>query len=405
MKRAVRAATAVAATVWLLMLGWFLFDYVYLPESFSAESSNGFDLMGGLFTVRAPEDQVDAVSSIGVGGSYNASVYLFDAVPLKTVRVSVQGRPTLVPGGMAFGAKMFTEGVLVVGFTDLETSTGSYNPAQRAGLRLGDILLTVDGQQVSSNEQLAELIEQSGGSGVLMVYLRDGIRAATVVTPAKDLAGNYRVGMWVRDSTAGIGTVTFYDPQSGIIAGLGHGITDKDSGIIMPVADGEFCSVEVTGVEMAQPGEPGELIGVFTGQEIAEIMGNCETGIYGRLFSGSVSGQPLQIAYRQEIHTGAASILCCASGEVESYSVEIVSINLNSSLSTKNMVVEVTDPELLELTGGIVQGMSGSPIIQDGRLVGAVTHVFVNQPERGYGIFIENMLESAGDLAELSPAA
>ena len=391
----VRGATAVAASVWIMMVGWFVFDTLCLPDSFTAADGESFQLVDGLFTVRAPESEISSVTRLSSGSSYNASVYLFDSIPLKTVRVSVRQREKLVPGGSAFGAKMFTEGVLVVGLSDVDTEKGRYNPAERAGLKLGDIILTVAGERMQSNEQLADIVEKSGGEPLLVIYLRENVRCAAVVTPAKDRQGNFRLGMWVRDSTAGIGTLTYYDPDTGVVAGLGHGITDADTGMVMPVADGELCYAEITGVNKAVVGTAGELIGVFSGREFADMTANCDRGVYGRLTAAPPEGETLEIAYKQEIKKGAATILCSADGELGSYDIVIESVDLQPGSPTKNMLIRITDRELLQLTGGIVQGMSGSPIIQDGKLIGAVTHVLVNDPTRGYGIFIENMLEAA----------
>ncbi len=206
--------------------------------------------------------------------------------------------------------------------------------------------------------------------------------------------------MWIRDSSAGIGTLTLYQPTTDVVAGLGHAICDVDTGEILPISSGDLVWANITGVIKGQSGAPGELIGEFTNKHIGKVMINCEAGIYGIADKAPINAKSYPVAMRQEVRDGKATILCTVNGtEPKEYEIMIEKVNLSDSGTTKNMVIRVTDPELLEVTGGIVQGMSGSPILQDGKLVGAITHVFVNQPTRGYGIFAENMMDFAKKLA------
>ncbi len=369
-------------------------DDMYLPDRVFLEEGGSFVYGQGLLTVRADE-KILTEASTKPGGSYNGKLYLFDAVPIKTVRVITVDETYLIPGGMTFGVKMFTSGVIVVGMGDIYTAGGSVCPAKDAGLELGDIIESIDGVKVESNENLASLISSGGGQAVNVIYRRAGVRWTTKLTPAnaKDGTG-YKAGLWVRDSSAGIGTVTYLNPETEMMAGLGHGVTDADTGTVLPVGSGEVVTVTVTGVTKGQIGYPGELKGTFdTRAPFATLLYNCEAGIFAELNREVTAADPIQIGLKQEVRTGPAFVLCTVDkAGPKYYEIEIESVNLSDASPTKNLVVKITDKELLGKTGGIVQGMSGSPIIQNGKIIGAMTHVFVNDPTKGYGIFIENML-------------
>ena len=313
----------------------------------------------------------------------------------------------VIPCGYPFGIKMFTEGVVVVGLTDVEENGIFRNPAQEAGIRVGDVLTELDGQPVSLNEDVAAIIASSGGREISYTLKRKDQTLTGTLQPIRADSGEYKAGIWVRDSSAGIGTMTYYDPSTMIFAGLGHAVCDVDTGETLPLGKGEIVDVTITGVEKGISGQPGSLQGSFEGSRLAGFMAvNSETGVYGQLTSLPVSTlKPVPIAMKQEVREGAAQIYTTISGRTpQCYDIVIESVNLSSTAKTKSMVIRVTDPELLEATGGILQGMSGSPILQDGKLVGAVTHVFVNDQTRGYGIFAENMQETASSL-EIRSAA
>ncbi|MDO4566206.1 MAG: SpoIVB peptidase [Oscillospiraceae bacterium] len=376
----------------------------YLPEFVYVSEGESFSFAGGLLTARRSVPQLAEVSSSGEGSgsSYNATLMLLGTLPLKSVRVIQTGRIWLKPGGMTFGVKMFTEGVVVVGFSKVRSAGVSLSPAEEAGLKLGDVISRVDGVLIDGNSKLAAVVEAGGGRALKVEYSREGETATAWLKPAPAADGTgYKAGMWVRDSSAGIGTVTFFCEETGVLAGLGHGVTDTDTGVIMPLSSGELVPVSVTGVVKGQSGAAGELKGAFSrGEPLATLEYNCQSGVYGRLLAEETSfGAALPAAYKQDIISGKAMILCTVDGGGPAYyDIEIESINLSGAQPSKNIVLRVTDEELLELTGGIVQGMSGSPIIQNGCIIGAVTHVFLNDPTRGYGIFIENMLAAAGEL-------
>lgn len=332
--------------------------------------------------------------------SQNVTLALFGAIPLKTVRaVSVESRNVQVCG-CPFGVKMFSDGALVVAFSDQYTRLGTENPAKEAGLKLGDLIVSAGGHAVRSNEELTQAITAANGTPISVVYLRDGVRHTTTLTPVQDSAtGAYRAGLWVRDSSAGIGTMTFLDPANGTFAGLGHAISDTDTGADITLLSGEIVPVVVTGCVKGTAGSPGELRGEFSAATAGTVLANDTTGVYGR-YTAATMGQSCLVRQPQEIALGDAEIWTTISGSTpKAYSVRIERVNMTSGDPNRNLLLKVTDPELLAATGGIVQGMSGSPIVQDGCLAGAVTHVLVNDPTRGYGIFATTMLEKADAIA------
>jgi stage IV sporulation protein B len=303
-------------------------------------------------------------------------------------------RRMVVPGGTPFGIKMHTHGVLVVGMSDIQTGSKTHNPAKDAGLKIGDIIVKVGGLTVNRNDDVARFVSQSNGDEIIVTAIRDSIEMDFYLTPAKsDYDKGYKVGVWVRDSSAGIGTLTYYDPVDLTFGGLGHAVCDIDTGALMPLFSGEIVDVNISGVNAGLSGRPGELRGTFMSESsLGRLSLNSECGIFGVLHSLPYGGKPVEMAHKSEVAPGPATILVTVSGnKPRAFEVLIERCNHGETSPNKNMVLRVTDPELLSLCGGIVQGMSGSPILQQDRLVGAVTHVFVNDPTRGYGIFAENM--------------
>ena len=298
---------------------------------------------------------------------------------------AVESGKMLTLGGTPFGLKLFTEGVMVI-------NTQENAPADKAGIERGDIITKADGETVESNEQLSQIIADSRGSDIELTLERDKRPISVTVTPEK-IDGDYAAGMWIRDSTAGIGTLTYFDESTLSFGALGHGITDKDTGNIMPLSKGEILSAQITDIAKAQKGVPGGLVGEMGDETLGEISVNNDFGIYGRC-KAVPDDITLPAADDSEIEKGNALIYTTVDKEGrEAYEVQIEQTNL-SDKSGQNMVIRVTDERLLEKTGGIIQGMSGSPIVQNGKIIGAVTHVFVNTPQRGYGITISNMLEN-----------
>ena len=306
---------------------------------------------------------------------------------------------TLIPLGKAVGIKLFADGVLVVDISDVQCGGNDVSPAKDCGLKEGDLILTANGEKIQSTEHMQSLLQENGEQAMALTVKRGSKTMEVGVAPVRCDDDVCRLGAWIRDSMAGIGTLTYYDPATGSYGALGHGITDVDTAKLMPLSSGSIMETTVKAVKKGQQGSPGELKGDFTVQrDVGTLQANTEGGIFGTVSDPTFleMGQALPVADREDIHTGAASILSTVSGnETREYAVEIVRLYPGEQ-STRNMLICVTDPQLLSTTGGIVQGMSGSPLVQDGKLIGAVTHVLVNDPTMGYGIFIENMLEAAG---------
>lgn len=323
---------------------------------------------------------------------------LMGVVPVKTMTVTVEQPRRLVPGGRSLGVALETEGLVVVGSSDVGASA---SPARKAGIRPGDVIRSVDGAPVENAAALSERIE--AGRSARIEVEREGETLSFDVTPKLDPRDRQaRLGVWVRASTAGVGTLTYYDPETGDFGALGHAITDVDTGVAFPVGDGAVYENKVVQITRGAKGAPGELTGEFFEEEneLGEIERNTDFGIFGQaqetMTDGGLYPEGLPVGLRGEIHTGSAQILTTIDGgNVEAFDCEIEKLYSQTAPETRSMVVRITDPELLERTGGIVQGMSGSPIIQDGKLIGAVTHVFVSDPTRGYGVYMEWMLDAA----------
>ena len=317
--------------------------------------------------------------------------------------VSTSSPVMLIPCGLPFGIKLFTNGVVVVGTADLETSGGTVNPAKEADVRTGDVILSIDGQQVTSNEQLSKAVLNCSGRSLNLEIDRSGQKVAAKLSPVQS-TGCYRAGLWVRDSAAGVGTLTYYDPRTEMFAGLGHGITDPDTNEIMPFGCGDIVPVIISGVQKGVQGIPGELQGYFSSDiPSGTLYANSVQGVFGKM-NHAPDGEAIPVCPSDQVKTGPVEILCTIdSSGPQKFSAEIELLNTRAAQS-KNMILHITDKQLLNKTGGIVQGMSGSPILQNGKLVGAVTHVFVNDPTRGYGILAEHMLAGEASTAQKAAA-
>lgn len=337
------------------------------------------------------------------GFESGAKISLFEAIPVKAAKVRTTQRNYVVPLGSAFGIKLYTRGVVVVKTDEVTTRQGSINPASSAGIRTGDVIMAISGTAVERNEDVSRAFSESGGKELVLNILRGEENLFIKVRPVQSAVdGKFKVGIWVRDSSAGIGTLTFFDKKTGVFAGLGHAVCDVDTGEIMPLAGGEAVEAEIKGSYRGESGAPGELCGVFKNAVIGKLMLNSDTGVYGLVSALRHENKTLPVAMSYEINIGPAQIIAEVNEDGERYyDVEITKIYPNSDSHQKNMVVRVTDEELKKETGGIVQGMSGSPIIQSGMLVGAVTHVFVNNPEQGYAVFAKTMIDTANELSDI----
>lgn len=306
---------------------------------------------------------------------------------------------TLIPVGRAVGIKLFSDGVMVVGFSQIPAAGGAEIPARACGLKEGDIITHINSTEVDTIEEVQSQLAQIGGDEMSIRALRDGRELQVTAQAVQCVSdGSYKLGAWLRDSMAGIGTITYYDPDTGAFGALGHGVNDVDTAQLMPLETGGVLKATVTDVKKGQRGEPGELHGTFElSQDIGELTANTAQGIFGSLSDDSLTEgmKPVEVATRDQVKTGKAVIYSNISGDkVKAYEVEITKI-FSMAGDGRDLTLKVTDPTLLEATGGIVQGMSGSPILQDGRLVGAVTHVLVGDPTQGYGILAERMLCTA----------
>lgn len=319
--------------------------------------------------------------------------------PPDTAQASAEAAPSkyLIPGGKSLGIAIETEGLLVVGTSDLGVNA---SPARIAGLNSGDIITEANGTQLRSADDLSRVL-RAGEAAQLQVVSGGEARIVEMIPAADPRDGSARIGAWVRSSAAGVGTLTYVDGETGEFAALGHPIADVDTGITLPVAEGGIYNSRVARIHPSQKGAPGEIVGDFLDETeaIGEITLNSDFGVFGRDYAGDLNelpcSQALPVADRSQAHTGKAQIITTLEDEARAYDCEIERIEPSAKQKQRSLVVHITDAELIARTGGIVQGMSGSPIIQDGKLIGAVTHVLVNDPTRGYGIFIENMLEAA----------
>jgi stage IV sporulation protein B len=336
-------------------------------------------------------------------GQSQLRLSLFGVLPIKNIAVFVTPQMSLIPGGESIGVSLYTEGTLVVGRSDVVTQGGEVkSPARDADLRPGDVIKQINGITIENKAQLGDIVSKYGDEALHMAVDRDGQTVNIDISAVRDQQdGKLRLGIWIRDSTAGVGTLTFYNPANGRFGALGHPITDVDTGTLLSVKDGEIVHSKIVDVKIGEKGTPGELRGYFSGdgQGLGAIEKNTRFGIFGSAYgkiSNPVYQQPLPVGGQSTAHTGPAKILTTIDDKgVREFSCNIIKITRQPEPAAKGMVIEITDKELIQKTGGIVQGMSGSPIIQDGYIIGAVTHVFISDPTKGHGVFIEWMLQSS----------
>ncbi len=317
---------------------------------------------------------------------------------LKDVTVNVIPNTVVIPGGEAIGLRLYTSGVLVVGMSEIVgTDNKSYSPYKDSGLQEGDMIVKIDDKAITCTSDLITKVNECNGNSVEITYVRDGNNYITEIKPTKTEENEYKLGLWVRDAAAGVGTITYYDPESQMFGALGHGILDIDTDQLIDIAKGEVITSKILSIVKGEKGKPGEVQGsIDNGKVIGEVYKNTNFGIYGKLTDVSLieGGKTLEVMPRDEVKLGKATIICTLDdNKREEYEIEIEKLYTSTNRNNKNMIIKVTDKRLLEKTGGIIQGMSGSPILQDGKFVGAVTHVMVNNPEKGYGIFADTMLK------------
>lgn len=333
-------------------------------------------------------------------GTIKLKLTALGIIPIKDISVSVVPERLVIPVGETLGVKLYAKGVLVVGKSMVEGIDGKdYEPYVNSQIENGDIIIEANGTTIETIEDLQIAIKKSAGKEIKMVYEKNGERYEDTIKPVKTLDGNtYKIGLWVRDGAMGIGTLSFVDIETGKFAALGHGVSDSDTKQRIEATGGTLNDVRIVSINKGKKDSPGEILGVLDGQkEIGKIEKNTEIGIYGTLTPEKLAEYRMEnavkIASRKEVELGKATILCTLEeGKTKEFEIEIQKKYLEKEATSKCMIIKVTDERLLSKTGGIVQGMSGSPILQNGKLIGSVTHVFVNDPTRGYAVFADSML-------------
>ena len=402
MKQTVRHGLGIALSAMAFLCNYspWVREAASLPDALTLTSGQKFVVQtglpmlaasdGGAVSVLASQDERVTISA-EAGGQTSVTFSLLGLIPVHETRVNVVEERTLIPGGQAVGVALKTRGVLVVS-----------DAAKGRALRAGDVILSADGKNVESTKALSEQVGTAQTDTVSLEVLRGGQTITVDAQAEPDPSdGRRKLGVWVRDSTAGVGTLTYIDPANQAYGALGHAIVDADTGRLLAAREGAILHASIVGVTKGQSGKAGELKGNFlkAGEQIGSLMENCEYGIYGVLDDmpeNLLYPQGLRAGARSAVHTGAASIIATVDADgPQEYGVEIVRCFAQSEPSQKGMILRVTDERLLEKTGGIVQGMSGSPILQDGRIIGAVTHVYLSDATQGYGMYIEWMLEKS----------
>lgn len=363
-----------------------------VPASASIETDQG-RMETGLYR---PVTMVAGASE----ATYRMDVKWLGLIPLKSVEIQVMGEREVSAAGLPIGIFLKTKGVMVVGVGSFNDINGAVREPAKNHLEEGDYIVSYNGEEITGKQQFMSLLSENQGTEVLLGIDRDGAYLEERIAPAQNQNGEYKMGIWIRDNAQGVGTLTFVDEQ-GNFGALGHGITDSDTGELMELGRGSLYGTKIVAVRKGTDGVPGELTGMIEYDDenvIGEITKNTSYGIFGKLnmeklAEGGIRLDTQQVGLKQDIHLGAATMISSINEEMKEYDIEITAIHMGNDGGNKGLELLVTDEELLNLTGGIVQGMSGSPILQDGKVVGAVTHVLVNAPEKGYGIFIEEMLQ------------
>ncbi|MBO5358374.1 MAG: SpoIVB peptidase [Clostridia bacterium] len=344
----------------------------------------------------------DAASRKSVGDSFSVDLKAFGIIPISKIDVEVVDELYVAVLGTPFGMKIYTNGVMVTSLSDVQTENGVKQPAKAAGIKLGDYILSINGQAVTTNEDVMSIVEKSNGKKLKFEIMRNNTKIYISFCAVKSKeTGSYKIGLWVKDSSAGIGTLTFYSPATDIVCGLGHGICEEETGELLVLKRGIIVDAEIISSDKGEVGAPGKLNGRMGYATIGEIENNCQMGVYSRLTGNLTFSKLTEIALKQEVKDGKAQILCTIDNKGPKLYDCIIEVRSSAYHSkVQNLLITVTDERLLDNTGGIVQGMSGSPILQNGKLVGAVTHVLIDDPKKGYGIFAENMLETAQFVAD-----
>lgn len=339
-------------------------------------------------------------SKYETAGTFELNLNLFGTIPVKEIDVNVIPKTKVVPMGNLIGAKLYTSGVLVVGMSEIQgDDQQKHKPYEGSGIEEGDMIVEMDSKKIANTDELVETVNSSKGKVIQIKYVRNDETITTSIQPIKSEDNEYKLGLWVRDAAAGVGILTFYEPSTGKFAALGHGIVDVDTGDIINIANGELVTSNLVAIKKGEKGTPGEIKGsIDSGVTIGNISKNTNFGVFGLVSNKNnlnLNGaKEYEVALRSEIQTGEAEIICeLENGKKEKYKIEISKIYTSNNYDNKSMMIKITDERLLQKTGGIIQGMSGSPIIQNGKFVGAITNVLVSDPTTGYAIFGDLMVK------------
>lgn len=397
----------------LIVIYVYVCNITLLPSSiiiFEGEELN-LKTVAGLKIRRANNANVPVIQASSLADSEQSSKYetagtfelnlnLFGTIPVKEIDVNVIPKTKVIPMGNLIGAKLYTSGVLVVGMSEIQGKDfQKHKPYADSGIEEGDMIVEMNSKKISNTDELVETVNNSNGEEIQIKYVRNDETITTSIQPVKSEDNEYKLGLWVRDAAAGVGTLTFYEPSTGKFAALGHGILDVDTGDIINIANGELVTSSLIAIQKGEKGAPGEIKGsIDSGVTIGNISKNTNFGVFGLVSNKNnlnLNGtKEYEVALRSEIQTGEAEIICeLENGKKEQYKIEISKIYTSNNYDNKSMMIKITDERLLQKTGGIIQGMSGSPIIQNGKFVGAITNVLVSDPTTGYAIFGDLMVK------------
>ena len=385
--------------IFLIIILIYVTNITSIPKNiilFEGESLN----LGTIFGIFQTKEPILATSynneESNIVYEEKIKLSLFNLINVKDVNITIIENTKVIPLGNTVGLKLYASGVLVIGMTEIE----GQKPYENCGIKEGDLITYIDNTKISTTEELVSCVSKSDGKVLALTYVRDGEEYVTNIEPVVNSSNEFKLGLWVRDGAAGIGTATYYEPSTKKFAALGHGIIDMDTENLISIESGELVTTEVIDIQKGEEGKPGQIKGtIINSESIGEVYTNTEFGLYGKITNTSKlninTKNELPVATRSEIEEGKSQIiLTLEDGIRKEYDIEITRIYRNNNHDNKSMLIKVTDEKLLELTGGIVQGMSGAPIVQNGKFIGAVTHVFVNNPTEGYAVFADLMIKT-----------
>ena len=398
----------------LLVIYIYVCNITLLPDSIIIFEGEELSLKTiiGVNVRRANKEYVEIIqASAGINkeqdniyssaGTFELNLDLFGTIPVKEINVNVIPKTKVIPLGNLIGVKMYTSGVLVVGMSEIEGQDNQkHKPYSNSGIEEGDMIIEINNKKIDTTDELIKVVNSTKGQEIQIKYIHDEKdEKVTSILPVKNESNEYKLGLWVRDAAAGVGTLTFYEPSTGKFAALGHGIVDVDTGGILHIANGELVKSRLVSIKKGEKGDPGEIKGsIDSAVSIGEIEKNTNFGVFG-LVSKKVNldlnnSKEYEVALRSEIQTGEAEVICeLEQGKKKTYKIRIEKVYSSNNYDNKSMLIKIIDDELLEKTGGIIQGMSGSPIIQNGKFVGAITNVLVSDPTTGYAIFGDLMIK------------